>query len=104
MPVTIKRQCELCQRSGPELTKHHLIPRTRHRNRRVKKLFSRAEMTGRVLWVCRPCHHHIHRVLDEKQLALEYNTRDKLLKHPEIKQFIDWLAGKPAGFKPRSSR
>lgn len=82
------------------MTKHHLIPRTRHRNKRVKKLFSREEMTGRVLWLCRPCHHHLHRVLDEKQLALEYNTRDKLLAHPEIKQFVDWLADKP----PASSR
>ncbi|MFP3874891.1 MAG: hypothetical protein ACLFQT_11080 [Thiohalophilus sp.] len=42
------------------MTKHYLIPRTRHRNKRVKKLFSREEMTGRVLWLCRPCHHHIH--------------------------------------------
>lgn len=98
------RQCELCGRNEPGLTKHHLIPRTRHRNKRVKKLFSRDEMANRVLWVCRPCHHHIHRVLDEKQLALEYNTRDKLLDHPEIRQFVDWLASKPAGFKPRSSR
>ncbi|MGD8795601.1 MAG: hypothetical protein PVH51_02020 [Thiohalophilus sp.] len=98
------RQCELCGRNEPGLTKHHLIPRTRHRNKRVKKLFSQDEMTKRILRVCRPCHHHIHRVLDEKQLALEYNTRDKLLDHPEIRQFVDWLASKPAGFKPRSSR
>ncbi|MEX2366159.1 MAG: hypothetical protein WD601_06105, partial [Pseudohongiellaceae bacterium] len=44
-------------------TKHHLIPRTRHRNKRVKKLYSREEMARRLLWVCRPCHHHIHRVM-----------------------------------------
>lgn len=81
-----------------------MIPRTRHRNTRIKKLFSREEMTNRVLWVCRPCHSHIHQVLDEKQLALDYNTRDKLLGHPEIYQFVTWLSNKPTGFKPRSSR
>lgn len=99
-----KQHCQLCGRRTPGLTKHHLIPRTRHHNKRVKKLYSREEMARRLLWVCRPCHHHIHRVLDEKQLALEYNTRDKLLSHPEISQFVSWLADKPAGFKPRSSR
>ena len=96
--------CELCGRREPSLTRHHLIPRTRHRNKRVKKLYSREDMTGRVLWLCRPCHHHVHRTLSEKQLALEYNQRDKLLEHPEIKQFVEWLSTRPVGFKPRSSR
>jgi len=102
--TSVRKRCELCQRAEANLTRHHLIPRTRHNNKRIKKLFNREEMNNRLLWVCRSCHSHIHRVLDEKQLALEYNTRDKLLEHPEIKRFVSWLSHKPGGFKPRSSR
>ena len=85
------------------LTRHHLIPKTRHRNRRVQQQFTRQDMQTRILNVCQPCHHHIHHVVSEKELALHYNTLEKLLQHPDISQFIGWLANKPAGFKPRSA-
>lgn len=94
--------CELCKRSVESLTKHHLIPRTRHRKKRNKRLFSRQDVKTRILWVCRPCHNHIHDILTEKELEASYNTREALLEHPDIWRFVDWIGNKPVQFKPNS--
>lgn len=97
-------RCALCQRRMSDLTRHHLIPRTRHRNKKLRRLFSREEMQQRVIDVCRPCHRHIHATLDEKSLALHYNTLEALQGHPEIQRFVEWIGHKPEGFKPKSRR
>ena len=94
--------CELCGRRMEGLTRHHLIPRTRHHNRRTKREFERQEMLSRILWLCRPCHTQVHALFSEKQLASEYNTREALLADMELQRFLDWIGRKPAGFKPRS--
>ena len=96
--------CELCGRTIASLTQHHLIPRTRHRNKRVQKQFSRSEMLARILWVCRPCHSHIHTVLTEKELSMQFNNRAALLQHPDIQRFVDWVRKRPTGFKPHVNR
>ncbi|MGD8430381.1 MAG: hypothetical protein PVH31_08225 [Ectothiorhodospiraceae bacterium] len=95
-------ECELCGRSASGLTRHHLIPRSRHRNRATRRRFGREALRNRILWVCRPCHSHIHRTLAERELAAEFHTRERLLRHPEIRRFVDWLSDKPAGFKPKA--
>ncbi|SEP95228.1 hypothetical protein SAMN05421693_1127 [Ectothiorhodospira magna] len=95
--------CQLCGRAEV-LTRHHLIPKTRHHNRRNKRLFDRAEVRTRVIWICRPCHSQIHRVLDEKTLEREYNTLEALRDHPDVRAFVQWIAGKPVGFKPKGGR
>jgi hypothetical protein len=88
-------RCELCSRSAANLTRHHFIPRTRHRNRKNKQLFDRAEVRERIAWLCRPCHKQVHTVLDEKQLEREYSTVESLASHPEIAAFVDWIRDKP---------
>ncbi|RKR04542.1 hypothetical protein C7446_1752 [Kushneria sinocarnis] len=93
--------CALCGRAAP-LTRHHLIPRSQHGRRRFRRRFSRETMRTAVLWLCRPCHSHVHRVFGERELADSYNTYEALLSAPEIHRFAEWLADKPAGFKPRS--
>ena len=93
--------CELCGRPAGPLTRHHLIPRTRHRNRRARRTFDRRDMQNRLLWVCLACHNHIHDLLTEKELERHYNTRERLLAHPDMARFVEWIAGKPPGFKPR---
>ena len=95
---------ELCGRNISNLTQHHLIPRTRHRNKRIQKQFSRSEMQTRILWVCRPCHSHIHTVLSEKDLASRFNNRTTLLQHADIQRFVEWLGNRPAGLKPHVKR
>ena len=94
--------CALCGRHGPALTKHHLIPRAVHDRKWARRRFGRAELQARVLWLCQPCHRHIHATLSEKQLAHHYHTRETLLAHPEIARFVRWIAAKPAGLAVRS--
>jgi hypothetical protein len=94
--------CELCERRVEALTRHHLIPRTRHRNKRTRRQFQREERHQRILWLCRPCHNHIHDVLSEKQLAEDHHSREALLAHPEVRRFVDWIRDRPATFRPAS--
>lgn len=90
-------KCAICHREE-RLTRHHLIPRTRHHNKRNKREFERA-IVKRVVGICRPCHSQIHAVLSEKELEREFNTVEKLGAHPEVRRFADWIATKPAGFR-----
>ena len=92
--------CELCGRAEVALTKHHLIPKTRHANKKNKKLFDRAEVRTRLALVCRPCHAHAHTVLSEKEMEQGFNTLEALAAHPEIQKFTAWIRTKPPGFKP----
>ena len=101
-PFAKPDHCELCGRRMAALTKHHLIPRTRHKNRRNKRRFTRDEVKSRILWVCRPCHNHIHDVFSDKDLERQYNTLDALLSHPDIQRFRHWIASRPTDYKPRS--
>jgi hypothetical protein len=90
-------KCAICGREEA-LTKHHLIPRTRHHNKRNKREFDRSTVK-RTVGICRPCHSQIHAVLTEKQLEREYPTIEKLLAHPAIRKFAEWIATKPRGFR-----
>jgi len=92
-------QCELCGREVDEVTKHHLIPRTRHANKRNKREFDRREVKERIPLLCRPCHKQIHALFSEKELERNYNTLEALKPHPEVAKFIAWLEDKPAGLK-----
>ena len=96
--------CELCGRTGVQLTRHHLVPRTRHRNKRVRRRFSREERTTRILMVCRPCHSQIHALITEKELADRYPSREALLSHPGIRRFVAWIRERPPDLKPRGRR
>lgn len=90
--------CVICQREET-LTRHHLIPRTRHANKRNKREFARAVVKVTV-GMCRPCHSQLHALLTEKELEREWNTLEKLRRHTELMKFAAWIATKPRGFKP----
>ena len=94
-------RCAICQREET-LTRHHLIPRTRHPNKRNKRVFDRATVRQTV-GICRPCHSQIHRWLSEKELEREWNSVAKLRTHPELQKFAAWIAEKPRGFRCRTS-
>ena len=89
--------CELCKREVAKLTVHHLIPRTRHKNKRNKKVFSREEVRQRLAMLCRPCHNNLHAVFTEKELEREYNTVAALAAHPDIARFSEWIGSRPDG-------
>jgi len=93
-------RCELCQRQVTVLTRHHLIPRTRHANKRNQREFTRADVKQRIAWLCRPCHNHIHALFTEKTLERDFNTMESLAAHPEVSRFVAWIRKKPDAFRP----
>lgn len=93
--------CELCQREAIALTRHHLIPQSRHNKARTQREFSRAEMKTEIALLCRPCHSQVHRVFSNQQLADYYHTVERLLSHDDIVKFINWVKKRPAGQKIR---
>lgn len=95
-------RCAICGREET-LTRHHLIPRTRHSNKKNKRDFPRP-LVRQIVGICRPCHSQIHALLSEKELEREYNTVEKLKAHPGIAKFADWIATKPRGFKAAMQR
>lgn len=42
------------------------------------------------LMICRLCHSAIHRTFDNKQLAGQYNTLDKLMANDSMQRFVGW--------------
>jgi hypothetical protein len=89
------RVCALCSRAAPQLTRHHLVPRTLHKRPRIRRSFTREERHT-VILLCRPCHKQIHAVLTESELARNYTTVAALAAHPDIARFVDWIARQPA--------
>ena len=82
--------CPICKRITPEEHQeyHHLIPRTlRHRNKYAKKL----EEDNNTVLLCRNCADQIHKLFDEKELANNYDTLEKLLNNPDIQKWADWI-------------
>ena len=96
-------RCELCGRPVQRLTRHHLVPRTRHKNKKNKKTFDRREIHHTV-GLCSPCHRHIHTVLHNKELERDYNTLEALKSHPDVEKFVVWIGKKPHGTTPADLR
>jgi 5-methylcytosine-specific restriction endonuclease McrA len=90
-------QCELCSRLVHQLTRHHLIPKSRHKNKRNRKVFDRQEVHNRIALLCPPCHKNIHVSIEAKGLEREYNTLEALASHPSIERFTRWIEDKPHG-------
>jgi hypothetical protein len=42
--------------------------------------------------ICRPCHDHIHRSYDNRTLALQFNTLNKLMNDPTIFKYAKWAS------------
>lgn len=84
---TPPRICPLCGRpliSGPSVNLHHLTPR---------------KFKGRIAVAMHTvCHDKIHAVLSEREIARDYDSIEKLQAHPQIAEFIKWVAKKPAEF------
>ena len=41
--------------------------------------------------LCKACHSAIHDLVpDEKELGRSYNTKEKLLAHPQIAGYVKW--------------
>lgn len=74
-PIT----CPLCLHGYErrELTKHHLVPKSR----------------GGVMTVllCRPCHRQLHATYTEKELERKYPTVEALTEAEELQPYLTWV-------------
>lgn len=90
--MTKPEKCELCERSDQYLNFHHLIPRTLHSNKWFEKRYDKDFMRSHGIWICKiDCHKQIHEFITEKEMGLNYNTKEKLLEHPKVKRYVDWI-------------
>lgn len=88
--------CSICLRDK-SLTKHHLIPKSRHKNKKTLKRHDR-EDSHKTIDICRECHNQLHACLSEKEMDEDYFTFDKVLQHTEIAKFTEWVRKRqPAG-------
>ncbi len=78
------------------LTVHHLIPR---QNTKRKK----ADL-GPTVNICSACHKQIHALFDNKYLARELNTLEKLKNEHQMQKFLSWLKKQSSRKKVRVSR
>ncbi|MEM9822941.1 MAG: hypothetical protein AAF985_17810 [Bacteroidota bacterium] len=83
--------CELCKRETKKTTKHHLIPRTLHRNKWFKKNFS-SERMHQTVNLCRDCHKEIHRQIPEKEMGRHFNSLELLLTHEKVAKYVVWIS------------
>lgn len=86
-------KCELCNRDKP-LTSHHLIPRCLHSRKRFITLFGKKEMRSRQIELCTDCHSNIHAFHNEKELGLNFNTKELLLADEKVFKFVKWISNK----------
>ena len=86
--------CVLCGLEVKRTTKHHWIPRTRHKNKRNKREFSREEVK-KTSDFCRPCHGKIHSLFTEKELERSFNNLESLKEHPDIQKWLEWRKKHP---------
>lgn len=89
--------CEMCERPM-NLTAHHLIPRVTHPTF-LKKGYSKVFLNTCIM-ICRACHSKIHSTEDERTLAKEYNTLEKIMEHPEILRWVNYASKQKARIKP----
>ncbi len=81
-------ECLTCFRYTP-LTKHHLIPKKRHKR---KNEIDQDRDLNDVIWICRMCHDGIHDIYDEQTLANQFNTLEKLTRDERLQKHFAWVA------------
>lgn len=76
-------KCELCEREMDKLTLHHLVPRQHTKRKKID--------TSPTIEICSACHRQIHVLFDNKLLAKELNTLEKLKSTPQMEKFLNWV-------------
>ena len=81
--------CQICGRSTPQefIEKHHLVPCSKHGAK------------GDKLVVCCNCGDMLHQLFDNKQLAKELNTLDKIMQNESVIKWVQWVRKKPDDFR-----
>jgi hypothetical protein len=84
------KTCKLCELEVERTTKHHLIPRTVHKNKWFKKTFTK-EQLHKTVDLCKSCHREIHRQIPEKEMGRYFNTLPKLKANENVMKYVEWM-------------
>lgn len=93
-------RCGLCGRVVGEVTRHHLLPKSRTRKLKKKSRKRRGRDladAARTVALCRPCHRNIHASVDNRELERGYDTLEALAAHPDVRRFTQRIQNKPHG-------
>jgi hypothetical protein len=77
------QKCELCEREVPKLTVHHLRPRQTTKRKKAE--------IGPTASICSACHRQVHVLFDNKRLARELDSIEKLQAEPQMQKFLAWV-------------
>ena len=91
-------KCVLCERNNLPITEHHLIPKTLHAGKYVKKRFTSDQM-NETIDLCKACHKTVHANFSEKELARSFNTIETLRSTSQMSRFIRWVKDKPVDLR-----
>jgi 5-methylcytosine-specific restriction endonuclease McrA len=75
--------CQLCERGPIELTRHHLVPR------------SRGGAKGDAAMICPDCHGMLHQLYGEKEIAVRLSTLSALRADERLMKSVRWIAKQP---------
>lgn len=77
--------CELCKREGVlRITAHHLIPK------------EEGGKDSAVIYLCDDCHRQIHALFTNRELAIRFNTIEKLQKNEKIIRYLNYIRKQPS--------
>jgi len=99
-PPPRPKSCELCDRPA-FLTVHHLFPRSEHayiiaRPPANVVVTKQSLLIMHIAYLCRPCHSAVHRIADNRKLATELFTVDRLAEDPEVIKWVGYQAKQKA--------
>ena len=84
-------KCELCGCESDCLTRHHLIPQLKCKN----KYKEMKNDDSNIIVICRQCHDQLHAEYSESELRDLYNTKEKILSSEKMQKFIAWRKKHP---------
>ena len=88
-PPKAAEVCVLCGREAPNLTDHHLTPKSQGRRRGVD--------LGEIPTVkmCPACQGYLSKTYSNSQLANELNTVEAILAQEDVQKFVKWVQKQP---------
>ena len=90
-------KCALCEieHDNLQINFHHLIPKSFYNNKRIQKNYSKDFLNKNGLYLCISCHNKLHSCINEKDMAFNFNTLEKIKEISEIKKWIKWKQKHP---------
>lgn len=92
MKSKLMQICKLCnlEFEDEQTNFHHLIPKSFHNNKRILKQYDKDFLNKNGIILCIACHNKLHSCIDEKDMAFEYNTIERIVENEEIQKWVNW--------------